>query len=92
MQTATTQFAIDESIAYGVRLNGAEQMTDLRQQIAADLTAGLADAEEQIAALESAGPADVAMVVAIMEKALDADADPRLVAGVAALRRITATG
>lgn len=56
--------------------------------IANDFAAALAEAERQMDFLERAGPEDLAAVVAIMARAVDSDADPRLVAGVAALKRL----
>lgn len=61
---------------------------EFRRALQDDFAAGLADAESDLAALENAGPDDFAAIVAIMERALDDDADPRLVMGVRALRRI----
>ena len=60
----------------------------IAETIANEFAAGLAEAERHIEFLEIAGPEDLAAVVAIMARAVDSDADPRLVAGVAALQRV----
>ena len=59
------------------------------ESIAAEMQAGLAEAEAQVAAMEAAqGLDDVPNILRLMEGALQPGDDPRLVAGVAALRRI----
>lgn len=49
-----------------------------------------AEVDRQIEFLENAGPADVAGIFEIIDIALDDDGeDPRLIAGLEALRRLT---
>lgn len=63
-------------------------MSVTKASLAAEDAAAMADVEKDLAFLRAAGEGDGLAVLALIEKTFDGGEDPRLLAGIDALRRI----